>query len=345
MRFPLLSTLRQMTVFFLFLLVLGVGWSLYAFFGPPGEEAAPFLLTVSHGTPFRQVIQTLARKGAVSSPETVIFWSDILGLARSIREGEYEIIPGNRPYRILWDLVAGQKYYRKLTVPEGFTIAQVAARMTRLGVGTIDENLALMSDRDFLRQLEVPSTSLEGYLFPNTYYFSKGSTSREVLSMMVSRFWRVMVPDWQSRLRERGLTVNQGVTLASIIQKEAGSSKEMPLIAGVFLNRLHNGMKLQSDPTILYLLPHRHHLKAGDLKIDSLYNTYLHEGLPPTPIDNPGAQALQAVVFAKDVPYLYFVSDGHGSPSIFSRTLPEHDRAIRRILRDKRGSSPETDSQ
>lgn len=340
-----MSFLRRMTILALFLLVIGMGWSLYAFFGRPEEDASPFLLKVSHGVPFRQVIQTLARKGGISAPETVIFWSDILGLARSIREGEYEISPEDRPYRILWDLVAGQKYYRKLTVPEGFTISQVAARMTHLGIGSMDENLALMSDEAFLRQLRIPSTSLEGYLFPNTYYFSKGSTSREVLAMMVSRFWRVMTPDWQSRLSGRGLTVNQGVTLASIVQKEAGTLGEMPLIAGVFLNRLREGMKLQSDPTILYLLPHRHHLKAGDLRIDSAYNTYLHEGLPPTPIDNPGAEALRAVVFAKDVPYLYFVSDGHGSPSIFSRTLPEHDQAIRRILREKRMLPLETDSQ
>ena len=282
------------------------------------------------------MIQTLAKKGAVSDPETVIFWSDLLGLARSIREGEYEISPEDRPYRILWDLISGQKYYRKMTVPEGFTIAQVAARMTRLGIGTMDENLALMSDSAFLRQLRVPSTSLEGYLFPNTCYFSRGSTSREVLEMMVSRFWRVVSPEWRSRLSAQGVTLNQGVTLASIVQKESGTRKEMPLIAGVFLNRLHNGMKLQSDPTVLYLLPHRHHLRAGDLRINSPYNTYLHEGLPPTPIANPGAEALQAVVFPKDVPYLYFVSDGHGSATIFSRTLPEHDQAIRRIMRERR---------
>ena len=272
----------------------------------------------------------------MSDPETVIFWSDLLGLARSIREGEYEISPEDRPYRVLWDLISGQKYYRKMTVPEGFTIAQVAARMTRLGIGTMDENLALMSDSAFLRQLRVPSTSLEGYLFPNTYYFSRGSTSREVLEMMVSRFWRVVSPEWRSRLSAQGLTLNQGVTLAYIVQKESGTRKEMPLIAGVFLNRLHNGMKLQSDPTVLYLLPHRHHLRAGDLRINSPYNTYLHEGLPPTPIANPGAEALQAVVFPKDVPYLYFVSDGHGSATIFSRTLPEHDQAIRRIMRERR---------
>ncbi len=342
MNVPLFSTLRRLTLLFLLLLVLGVFWSLSAFLGRPEEEASPFLLTVSHGAPFRQVIQTLARKGAVSDPETVIFWSDLLGLARAIREGEYEISPEDRPYRILWDLISGQKYYRKMTVPEGFTIAQVAARMTRLGIGSMDANLALMSDPAFLQKLRIPSTSLEGYLFPNTYYFSRGSTSREVLEMMVSRFWRVMSPEWQSRLSAQGLTLNQGVTLASIVQKESGTRQEMPLIAGVFLNRLHSGMKLQSDPTVLYLLPHRHHLRAGDLKIDSPYNTYLHEGLPPTPIANPGAEALQAVVFPKEVPYLYFVSDGHGSAAIFSRTLPEHDRAIRRIMRERR---TEPDSQ
>lgn len=278
----------------------------------------------------------LAHQGAISSPETVILLSDFLGLARNIREGEYEISPSDRPYRILWDLIAGQKYYQKLTVPEGFTIAQIATRMTRLGIGTLDRNLHLMSDPGFLADLHVPSTSLEGYLFPNTYYFSRGSSSREVLQMMVSRFWRVMTPRWQENLRRQGFTVNQGVTLASVVQKEAGTESDMPLIAGVFINRLRLGMKIQSDPTVLYVLPHRHQLKAEDLKIDSAYNTYLHEGLPPTPISNPGRAALRAVVFPKNVPYLFFVSDGHGSPSIFSSTLREHDRAIRKMMKKNR---------
>ncbi len=345
MNHPLTSTLRKAILIGLFFLGLGGLWSVYAFIEKPEEKEAPFLLKVSHGAPLRVVVQALARKGAIPSPETVILWSDVLGLARSIREGEYEISPGDRPYRILWNLISGQKYYRKLTVPEGFSITQVAARMTHLGIGSMDENLELMSDPGFLQILRIPSTSLEGYLFPNTYYFSRGSTSREVLSMMVSRFWRVMTPEWRDRLHGEGLTLNQAVTLASIVQKESGTAKDMPMIAAVFLNRLHQGMKLQSDPTVLYLLPHHHHLRAGDLRIDSAYNTYLHEGLPPTPISNPGIEALRAIVFPKVVPYLYFVSDGHGSASIFSRTLQEHDRAIRRLMRKNHGDFEDQASQ
>lgn len=317
-------------------LLLFAGWSFWAFFARPEASSGPFLMTVAHGASFRRVIMALSRKGAISAPETVIFWSDLLGLARIVREGDYEISPGDRPYRILWNLIAGQKYYRRLTVPEGFTLSQVAARMTRLGIGTMDETLSLMSNPSFLVSLHVPSSSLEGYLFPNTYYFSQGSSPREVLRMMVSRFWRVMTPDWQKRLQAQGFSLNQGVTLASIVQKEAGTTEEMPVIAGVFVNRLRQGMKIQSDPTILYVLPSHHRLLAGDLRIDSAYNTYTHPGLPPTPISNPGTSALRAVVFPQEVPYLYFVSDGHGSPSVFSKTLRDHDRAIRKMIRTKR---------
>lgn len=333
---------RKILLVSLFLAVFLASWSLWAFFARSDVASSPFLITVSHGASFRSVIMALAGKGAIDSPETLIFWSDVLGLARSIQEGEYEISPEDRPYRILWNLIAGQKYYQKLTVPEGFTISQVAARMSRLGIGTPDRNLALMSDRTFLAQVHVPSTSLEGYLFPNTYYFSRGSSSREVLRMMVSRFWRVMTPDWQKKLAKEGFSINQAVTLASIVQKEAGTVGDMPLIAGVFLNRLHAGMKIQSDPTVLYILPTHHHLKAEDLKIDSAYNTYLYAGLPPTPISNPGVEALRAVVSPPEVPYLYFVSDGHGSPSIFSKTLKGHDQAIRTMMRKNRQAGRRT---
>ena len=337
-----IDQLRRVALGALVALALFLLWSADAFFGESGFTGPPFLLTVSHGTPFRTVVKALARRGVITKPETVILWGDLLGLSRAIREGDYEISGEDRPVKILWNLVAGQRYYRKLTVPEGFTVSQVAARMARLGIGTVDQDLALMSDANFLQQLHVPSISLEGYLFPNTYYFSRGTSPREVLSMMVSRFWHVMTPTWQSQSAVQGLTLPQAVTLASIVQKEAGTSGDMPLVAGVFLNRLRNGMKLQSDPTVLYVLPGHHHLTASDLKIDSPYNTYLREGLPPTPIANPGAQALHAVLFAEKVPYYYFVSAGPGSPSIFSRTLADHDRAISRIMKDKRRAAHET---
>ena len=337
-----IDQLRRVALGLLVALVLFLLWSVDAFFGESQFTGPPFLLTVSHGTPFRVVVKALARRGVITKPETVILWGDVLGLSRAIREGDYEISGEDRPVKVLWNLVAGQRYYRKLTVPEGFTVSQVAARMARLGIGTVDQDLALMSDATFLQQLHVPSSSLEGYLFPNTYYFSRGTSPREVLSMMVSRFWHVMTPSWQSQSAVQGLTLPQAVTLASIVQKEAGTSGDMPLVAGVFLNRLRSGMKLQSDPTVLYVLPGHHHLTASDLKIDSPYNTYLHEGLPPTPIANPGAQALHAVLFAEKVPYYYFVSSGPGSPSIFSRTLADHDRAISRIMKDKRRAARET---
>ncbi|MGC8530142.1 MAG: endolytic transglycosylase MltG [Leptospirillia bacterium] len=337
----LIDQLRRVAFGLFVALALFLLWSADAFFGESQFTGPPFLLTVSHGTPFRTVVKALAKRGVITKPETVILWGDLLGLSRAIREGDYEISGEDRPVKVLWDLVAGQRYYRKLTVPEGFTVSQVAARMARLGIGTVDQDLALMSDANFLQQLRVPSTSLEGYLFPNTYYFSRGTSPREVLSMMVSRFWHVMTPSWQSQSAVQGLTLPQAVTLASIVQKEAGTSGDMPLVAGVFLNRLRSGMKLQSDPTVLYVLPGHHHLTASDLRIDSPYNTYLHEGLPPTPIANPGAQALHAVLFAEKVPYYYFVSAGPGSPSIFSRTLADHDRAISRIMKDKRQAAHE----
>ncbi|RUM87517.1 MAG: endolytic transglycosylase MltG, partial [Thermodesulfatator sp.] len=178
--------------------------------------------------------------------------------------------------------------------------------------------------------LGIPGPSVEGFLFPDTYYLVKGLAPGEIIRIMVRRFWEVW-RKYEARARELGVSVYEVVTLASIVEKEAVLSREKPLIAAVYWNRLRRGMPLQADPTVRYALKRfRGRLYYKHLRVDSPYNTYRYPGLPPTPIANPGEESLRAVLYPARVPYLYFVSRGDGSHK-FSTTYREHLRAVRKL--------------
>ncbi len=332
--FRRMNPVRVISLASVFFLLVFLGWNNRALFHRPPSLSASVLLHVQPGSTFRSVVFELNRLGISRYPETLVFWGDLLGIDTNILAGVYEITPEMSPFRILIDLHNGPKFFYRLTIPEGFTLEQVVGRMVRLGIGSEDQILDLTRNPSFLSSLGVPSGTLEGYLFPDTYYLPKIARPEDVFQMMVSRFWSVM-----NVLREKepdppGITVQEIVTLASIVQKETGNARDMPVVAGIFMNRLSHRMKLQSDPTVIYALNGRRKLHARDLAIDSPYNTYRYPGLPPTPICNPGKDALVAVLNPTKVPYLYFVSNGHGG-QIYSETLKEQDHAIRQILRQK----------
>lgn len=335
-RFHRLDPVRTVWVSSALLLVMFVFWNFEALFHRPHVTERRILLHVSPGSTFRTVVFDLNRLGITHFPETLIFWGDLLGIDTNILAGVYEIAPEMSPFRVLVDLHNGQKFFYRVTIPEGFTLKQVAQRMAALGIGTEPDILNLAHDPQFLMALNVPSPSLEGYLFPDTYYFPKIAKPEDVLKIMVERFWSVLTSDQKAAIEKEHFTVQEAVTLASIVQKETGNPKDMPVVAGVFINRLKQHMKLQSDPTVIYALDGRKTLHAKDLTVDSPYNTYRYPGLPPTPISNPGEMALKSVFYPKDVPYLYFVSNGHGG-QIFSETLEEQDHAIRMVLRNRSG--------
>ncbi len=314
-------------------LFIFIWWNSSALFHR-SPTSSSVLLNVKQGSTFRSVVFELNRLGISKYPETLVFWGDLLGIDTNILAGIYEITPQMSPFRILEDLHNGPRYFYRLTIPEGFTLDQVVHRMVHLGIGSEEDLLTLTRNPSFLAELGVPSQTLEGYLYPDTYYLPKITKPKDVFQMMVSRFWGVM-DDLKGKGSENlNLSVQEVVTLASIVQKETGSVKDMPVVAGIFMNRLSQKMKLQSDPTVIYALNGRRKIHARDLSIDSPYNTYRYTGLPPTPICNPGKDALVAVLNPKKVPYLYFVSNGHGG-QIYSETLKEQDHAIRQVLRQK----------
>ncbi|MCL4460271.1 MAG: endolytic transglycosylase MltG [Nitrospirae bacterium] len=307
-------------------------WNERAFLHRSTGPSSTIVFHVLPGATFRSVVFDLAKIGVTDYPETLVFWGDLLGIDTNIHAGVYEISPEMSPFKVLYDLHNGQKYFYRLTVPEGFTMAQVARRMARLGIGTEQEILALSSDPVFLREENIPSTSVEGFLFPDTYFLPKEANVKDVFQMMISRFRTVFQTIRKQSPHPPVFSEKDLVTLASIVQKETGHPKDMAIVASIFINRLKQHMKLQSDPTVIYALNGRRKLHSRDLRIDSPYNTYRYHGLPPTPIDNPGKEALQAVLNPQPVSYLYFVSDKHGS-QIYSDTLDGQDRAIRKVIR------------
>ena len=219
----------------------------------------------------------------------------------------------------------------RVTIPEGFTVRQIASLLKQRGIIEDEEEFCRLAfDPRFVRSLGIEDRTLEGYLFPDTYRFPRGTPPREVIRVMVENFRRVYDEGLAMRAKELGMTVREVVILASIIEKETGRAEERPLISAVFHNRLKKGMPLCSDPTVIYGLEEFDgNLTKEHLRRRTPYNTYLFAGLPPTAIANPGRDALLAALYPAPVPYLYFVSRNDGTHK-FSVTLKEHNRAVLR---------------
>jgi len=288
------------------------------------------------GAGFDSIERQLLKNGVITEGNTFYFYSRLKGNVRQIHAGSYTFTGGATPVEVLERLVRGTVDLRRVTIPEGFTLTDIALRLEKAKLADADEVLRLSRNPDFLQQLKIEGESLEGYLFPETYSFAPGTRSKEILRAMV-RQMRVVLSEITVSSAPRKLSDHQLLTLASIVQKEAGQVAEMPLIAAVFHNRLKRGMLLQSDPTVIYgLKKFNGNLTRKHLKTPTPFNTYTQKGLPPGPIASPGRAALQAVISPADVSYLYFVGKGDGT-HFFSRTLREHNNAVRKYqLRRRR---------
>lgn len=287
------------------------------------------LITVSSGQALQGVARTLERHGLIDSPLFFRALARWRGEARKIQAGSYRFSPGSyRPGDILQILVEGRVELVQCTLPEGLTALEVVKRCSDVGIGDYGRYRTLLADTEFLQQLNVDG--VEGYLFPETYRFAPGVSEASVLTAMVAEMRRHLDASLLAAAKKQGLNELQLLTLASIIQKEAGNIEEMPLISAVFHNRLKRGMLLQADPTVIYGLgDFDGNLTRKHLKTPTPYNTYVHRGLPPGPIANPGLDALQAAAHPAQENYLYFVATGEGA-HYFSKNLKEHNRAVRR---------------
>jgi UPF0755 protein len=284
-------------------------------------------VTIPPGATLRVAADSLARTGVIRSKTLFRAYASVRRGDRAIKAGTYEIDRGASYGRILETLRGGKGVMHVVTIPEGFTVAQIARVVSqRMGVPA-DSVQAAVRDTALLRRLNIPAETAEGYLFPDTYSFLPGTTARQVVAEMVKRFEHIWQPAWTARLDTIAMSRHDVLTLASIVEREARVREERPVIAAVYLNRLRARMLLQADPTVQYALPqYQARLLYKHLEIDSKYNTYKYAGLPPGPIAAPGRASIEASLYPAAVPYLYFVAypDGHHE---FRRTLAEHNVA------------------
>jgi UPF0755 protein len=299
---------------------------------PPALPPGGARLLVRQGEDLRPIAQRLERIGVVRSGLVFRLWARATGLDRSIQPGEYRFTEPRAVGEVVKALAAGGIRH-EVTIPEGLTVREVAALLAARGLGPEASFTCLAGDPEFLLEAGIPGAQLEGYLFPDTYRLSPAMSPAEILALMVRRFHERFDAGRHRRAAARGMSVDAIVTLASLVEKETGVAAERPLVAAVFHNRLRRGMRLQSDPTVIYALPaFGGALTRADLAYPSPYNTYLIPGLPPGPIANPGLAAIEAALEPADAAYLYFVSRNDGSHE-FSVTLRDHNRAVDRYQR------------
>ena len=313
-------------------LYLGSQW-LLAPAADPSTEPLVQGVDIPAGASLQQVASLLAERGLIRSQTAFLLLGKLTGADRRIRPGEYALHAGRRPLEILSDMVEGRVRLHSVTIPEGFSVAQVAARLAERGLVDEQTFLALTRDRDFIHELELSVPTLEGYLFPTTYHFPKSSDPREMIRTMVAFTWKAITPELRTQADAQGMSLHEVLTLASVIEKETGVASERALISAVFHNRLRRGIPLQSDPTVIYALESFDgNLRKRDLSVESPYNTYRVKGLPPGPIANAGAESISAALNPAKESYLYFVSRNDGTHH-FSSTLAEHNRAVDKYQR------------
>ena len=295
---------------------------------PPATSAEPQIFEVARGASLQTITRQLQAAGLIRNARAVEVLARYRGLGSGLRAGEYRLSADAPPGAILDKLARGQVVTYELVVPEGYTAAMIAERVEAAGLGDADAFLAWVRDARSPADLGVDGASLEGYLYPETYRLPRGLSSREIAAVLVNQFLRVW-RELEPLAREHSLSMHEIVTLASIVEKETGVAEERPLIAAVFLNRLKRGMRLETDPTVIYGIPDFDgNLRRSDLENpDNPFNTYRITGLPPGPIANPGRESLAAVLSPAEADYLYFVSRNDGTHK-FSRTYREHLLAV-----------------
>ena len=300
---------------------------------PMDTRQATLDLSIEPGTSPKSIAQAVVDAGAQTSPTLLYAWFRLSGQARQMRAGSYEIAPGTTPVRLLNMLVRGEESLRTVTIVEGWNWRQVRQALAK--AENLKPDSRALPDDALMAQLGRPGVAPEGRFYPDTYSYAKGSSDLAVLQRAMKAMDKHVQQAWALRQPDASLkSPEEALILASIVEKETGKGSDRPLISGVFNNRLRIGMRLQTDPTVIYGLGEAFdgNLRRVHLTSDTPWNTYTRAGLPPTPIAMPGKSALLAAVQPAKTPALYFVAKGDGS-SHFSATLDEHNRAVNRYQR------------
>lgn len=319
--------------FFLFFLLL---WALFHLLNRALSETGSAeigkpkyrVVQIEPGSTVSEIAATLAEQGVISNPLLFKIAAALRGSTRDLKAGEYRFDRSMSLMEVLAWLEQGHVTLHTFTVPEGFTLKQIARLLEQKELADNSEFLRLSSDPGLCEELGLGGPNLEGFLFPDTYKIARGMPVERVIRVMVDRFWSVCSGELAQSVAASDLTLREIVTIASIVEKEAIFDDEKSLIAGVIFNRLKRNMPLQCDVTLRYPLDNYGiHLTYADLKMDSPYNSYLNRGLPPTPICSPGLSSLESALNPAETEHHYFVSMNNGRHK-FSTTLAEHNKAV-----------------
>ena len=300
--------------------------------GNPDPEETTQRITVPQGATLSAVAESLHAHQLIRSPRLFKLYATATGRQRDIQAGTFELPNNASMNQLLETLVTGTEALEALVLPEGLMLVELPGRIhNQLGIDP-DSFQAAASDPELLRQVGAPADDLEGYLYPSTYYVTVSATARDLVRQMVAEFelrWR---PEWDERLTELGMPRHDIVILASIIEGEVRYPPDAKFVSSVYHNRLSRNMRLQADPTVIYALGRRRRLYQKDYQTESPYNTYLINGLPPGPINQPSEASIEAALFPADTDFLYFVARPDGK-HVFSRTHREHLAATREVRR------------
>lgn len=300
---------------------------------PSGKGENVYLFDFGRGESLRSIAQSLEKCKVIKSAGFFLIYARLHGDAGRLKAGYYQFSDALPPVEILRRMVAGEVFVFRFTVPEGYSIYQIAELLSERRMVNKGAFLKECFSRPLLEELGIEGKSVEGYLYPSTYDLDPGISPADVIRLMVKQFEKVYQRDFSGNAMGCGLSKREIVTLASMIEKEAMAPRERPIIASVFHNRLLRGMPLQSDPTAVYgVRAFAGPVSKKDVCRKTPYNTYLIGGLPPGPIGNPGSGAIEAAINPAKTDYLYFVARKDGT-HFFSRTLEEHNLAVRRFLK------------
>jgi UPF0755 protein len=308
-----------------------------ALFVPPSKEKVWEEVQVTEGMSFKAIAGMLQKGGIIRYRGYFEIIGRLQGISRKVRVGYYGMNTNMSMWEVLETLRKGKIIEYEIVVPEGYNLYQIGWTLTGTPlISDPQEFIKLVKNKDYVHSLGVNADTLEGYLFPDTYYLPKGIRLEEIPKKMVQRYKAVFDDSYRARAEDLGFTEQQIITLASIVEKEAKVASERKLISAVYHNRLKKGMRLQADPTAVYgTKAWVTNVTAQDLRRNSPYNTYLHKGLPPGPIANPGQGAILAALYPEAVDYLFFVAQGDGS-HYFTTDYNAHTMAVSRYRSNKK---------
>ncbi len=310
---------------------------------PYGKKGEFAIVEIKSGMGIKDSALLLQKKEVIKGRIPFLLGYKIYFKGKTIKAGEYKFDFPISIYQVLEKITSGEIYLHQIVIPEGSSIYEIAKILEEENLVRREDFIKACDNRSLISQINKEALNLEGFLFPDTYLFPKGITSEKAILIMIRRF-KERVGEYIRVTEKKGLNFYKVLILASLIEKETGVPEEKPLVSSVFYNRLKRGMLLQCDPTVIYALKKeeifQYPLKKEDLSFPSPYNTYLHTGLPPGPICNPGIASIEAAINPARTDYLYFVSNGDGTHT-FSSDLSSHNRAVRNYIRKIRESKKE----